>query len=621
MSIRLRPIAPPVIVAALLSAASSAAVCQTSVPAGDDAVVVTASRLQARLTESIPHTTVITRREITDSQAPDVATLLRRQAGLEVLQNGGLGTQATLSLRGSDPRQVLVLIDGVRAFTATQGTTAIEDIMLDQVERVEIVRGNVSSLYGSAASGGVVQIFTRRRAGPPQADVQAMSGSRGTHRLAASYGGAVGDTRFNVGASQIRSRGFSAIDPAAAPRANSDDDGYRNQSINGSLEQRLAPGHELGLRLFHTQSDVDFDSASAPSTQATVHTAANLLEAIAFQSSNQLTGSWKSTLKLAQGKQFNENLTNGNGLTRFNTRNRQIAWQNDVAVTGEHVISLGLEREEQRVQSTTAYARNARDLNSGFLAYNGRAERHSFQASLRNDRYSDFGGAVTRFLGYGFELMPAWKVLASASTAFIAPTFNQLFFPGFGNPSLVPEHAKSVEAGVQYAEAEQVVRVSAYRTRYRDLIETVQVAPSIFSAQNVSRAQVDGLEASYTGTIAGWEVRSSLTRQDPVNLVTGTGLRRRGKLFGSVAANRSFGPWRVGASLYATDTRPDITITGGRNVELAGYTVADLTARYSFSRDLYLAARLENALNERYEVIHGFKTAPRGVFVTLGWTL
>ena len=302
-----------------------------------------------------------------------------------------------------------MLIDGVRAFTATQGTTAVEDIMLDQIERIEIVRGNVSSLYGSGASGGVVQIFTRRGMGAPHAEAQVTYGSRGTSRVGVNYGGATGDTRVNVGASHTQSDSFSAIDPALGPRANPDNDGYRNQSINGSIERRIAEGHELGLRFYQAMSNIEFDSASAPATPTTTHTAENLLETFSLYSRNQLTGIWNSKLRLSQGKQYNENLTNGAGLTRFNTVNQQLAWQNDVTVAAEHVVSLALEREEQRVQSTTAYARATRDVNTALVAYNGRADRHSMQASLRGDRYSDFGSATTRFLGYGFDLTPAWR--------------------------------------------------------------------------------------------------------------------------------------------------------------------------------------------------------------------
>src|SRR3954471_10659285 len=206
----------------------------------DDAVVVTASRTEQRIRDAIPHTTVITRKDIRDSQAADLPTLLRREAGIEVAQSGGLGGNASLFMRGGRSAQTLVLIDGVRVEDAGFGTTAIQHLMLDDIERIEIARGNVSSLYGSGAIGGVVQVFTRRGQGAPAAGGELTYGSRDTSKLRAGYGGALGDTRFNLSASRFRTGGFSAIDPQLAPNANPDRDGYRNESASANVSHRFS---------------------------------------------------------------------------------------------------------------------------------------------------------------------------------------------------------------------------------------------------------------------------------------------------------------------------------------------------------------------------------------------
>src|SRR3990170_810302 len=217
-----------------------------------DAVVITASRTEQRLRDAVPHTTVLTRREIEDSQAPDLPSLLQREAGFEFAQNGGVGAVTGVFMRGGRGAQALVLVDGVRIEDAGFGTTAIQHILLGDVERVEIVRGNVSSLYGSGAVSGVIQIFTRRGEGAPGPSLEATAGSRGTAKLSAGYGGAVGDTRFSFSASRFDTEGFSAIDPRLAPGANPDRDGYRNTSFAGSLSHRLSLRNELGLNLYST---------------------------------------------------------------------------------------------------------------------------------------------------------------------------------------------------------------------------------------------------------------------------------------------------------------------------------------------------------------------------------
>src|SRR5687768_7941822 len=214
--------------AILLALAPSYLVAQTQ----DDVIVITASRIEQRLRDAIPHTTVLTEKEIRDSQAVDLPALLRSEAGFEMAQTGGIGSVfSPLSLRGSTSARTLVLIDGVRIEDAGFSSTALQHLMLDQIERVEIVRGNVSSLYGSNAVGGVIQVFTKRGHGEPSPYGQVMAGSRNTTDVHAGYGGELGDTRFNLGASRFDTKGFSANDPAVALRANPDPDGYRNGSL------------------------------------------------------------------------------------------------------------------------------------------------------------------------------------------------------------------------------------------------------------------------------------------------------------------------------------------------------------------------------------------------------
>src|SRR5687768_11178558 len=179
--------------------------------AQEDAVIITASRSAQLLRESIPHTTVITAREIRESQAVDLPSLLRREAGFEFVQSGGIGRNSGTFLRGTATGQSLILVDGVRIADLNNGIASLDQVLLGEVERVEIVRGNVSSLYGSGAVGGVTQIFTRRGRGVPAATAEAAVGGEGDRRLLAGYAGESGATRFNLTASAFQTDGFSAL--------------------------------------------------------------------------------------------------------------------------------------------------------------------------------------------------------------------------------------------------------------------------------------------------------------------------------------------------------------------------------------------------------------------------
>lgn len=579
-----------------------------------NALVVTASRLEQQLTDTIAHTTVITAKDIRESQIVDLPGLLRREAGFEFVQNGGIGNVTNLFMRGGDGKQVLVLIDGVRAGSATLGTTQIEGMMLNQIERVEIVRGNVSALYGAGAIGGVIQIFTKQGYGTPRGEAQIMAGDRGTSSVSAGYRGSIDQTRFSLNVSRYATRGFSAIDTRLAPGANPDNDGYRNESFSGQLAHRIAAGHEIGLRAYQNAGRVEYDNAfGKPSDR---NRAENSVSNISLYSNDRIASFWDSQLTLAEGTDKGKNFTNDLAPTRTDTKNSQLHWQNNFTLAQDQVVTAGLEHQQQRVQSTTAYTYSGREVNSALLAYNGRFGANQLQASTRNDRYSDFGSANSWLAGYGYDINGNWKATAMRSSAFRAPTFNELFFPGFGNPNLQPETSTSNEIGLQYAVAQHLLRLAMFHTEYRNLIDS---PPPTFLPQNIARARVEGTELSYTGQIRDWDVRTSLTVQDPINLATGAQLRRRGTTFGNLVANTSVANWRLGGELIVSGTRPDNDIATNAPATLGGYKVVNLTARRALTKSTFIAARLDNAFAEKYQLAQGFNVPGRGLFVSLGW--
>jgi vitamin B12 transporter len=582
----------------------------------EDAVVVTASRTEQRIRDAIPHTTVLTQKDIRDSQAIDLPSLLRSEAGFELQQNGGVGsTFSPLSLRGGSSAQALILVDGVRIEDVSFGQSAIQHIMLDEVERIEIVRGNASSLYGSGAIGGVVQVFTKRGRGAPAPYGQATLGSRNTGKLLAGYGGQVSDTRFNVTVSRFETRGFSAIDPRIAPSANPDPDGYRNESMAGSLSHTLFRRHELGVSFLKARTHLDYDTAFNPPTDS--HESGQDLGMMQAWWEARLVDPWRSRVTVAEGTDYRTDTRNGLFAFSSNTRNRQLIWDNEVRLTPAHTVSIGIEQLRQELASSTVGER-FREVEALRLGYLGRLGVHSLQGNARTESYSDFGKAETYFLGYGVDLTDAWRFTASTATAFRAPTFVDLYFPfGVGNPLLRPERARTNELGLQWASGAHRVKAVAFETDYQDAI--------VFSAgttRNVRRASVNGFETSYSGHLLGFDLRASLTVQDPVEQDPGgqeLQAIRRSKAFGSLAAYRTLGAWRLGAQLAGAGERRDTHIVTFASVQEAGYTMLNLTARYNFSKALFAALRVENALDEDYHLVHGFNAPPRGVFLTVGW--
>lgn len=586
-------------------------------PVGElNPTVVTASRGEQPLSDALPHTTVISRTDIERSQAPDAVTLLRREAGIEIAQNGGPGTNASLFMRGASSNQTLVLIDGVRVSSGTSGGAQIGQLMADQIDHIEVVRGNVSALYGSDAVGGVVQIFTRSGRGhAPLANAEIEYGARNTKRAQAGISGSVGergDTSFAVSVSEFKTSGFSTMNPLLAPKANPNDNPYTNKSVSAQLSHRFSADWQAGLTYFQTWGDVSYDSSFGKPTD--INTAHNVVRSMSAFVDGKVTQDWKTRVTLSQGDDRSLNFTNGvpQVPARFNTRNQTATWQNDWTFLPNQLLKVGLEHLQTSIDSD-AYDVPTRNVDSGYIGYEGKFGPHQLQLNLRRDRYSDFGGANSYYAGYGFAFTPQWKAVASVSNAFRAPSFNELYYPFFGNPNVQPEKARSVEGGVEYNGAIGLVRMTVFETDYSNLITSVCDAAFNCAAANVNRARVNGVETSYSGSIYGVDVRASFTMQNPQDLSANQLLSRRARHFGSVSAYKTVGPFSAGVEWNAAGDRQDSTRA------LGGYGLLNLVGRYQITREWALSARLENVTNKNYQLIYPYNTASRGVFFTLSW--
>ncbi|ALS68418.1 TonB-dependent receptor plug domain-containing protein [Pandoraea apista] len=577
--------------------------------------VVTADRAPQRLQDAIPQTTLIDSQAITDSAANDLPGLLRLAPGAQVVSNGGPGSTSSLFLRGSQASQSLVLIDGVRVDSVSAGSAQISQIPLDQIDHIEIVNGNVSALYGSGAIGGVVQIFTKDGGNhPPKFFASAGYGSYHTQTQNAGVSGALdadGRTTFSASLARYKTDGFSSIDPAKQPSVNPNANGYLNESGSASIKHRFVNGWDVGVRYFQSNGYNSYDNAYGQPTDLN-YGISKVQQASVFANGN-VTDWWKTHVTIAAGNDRSIQKTNGLYNGRFDTDNRQYTWQNDFAIASGQKILAGYEHLDQSFDSS-AYAAPSRRVDSGFIGYNGRFGAHQFQANLRRDQYSDFGGASSYYLGYGYDITDSWKVLASYSDAFRAPTFNDLYYPYGGNTNIRPETSHSVEAGVQYAtDALGVMRLTVFQTRYSNLIQYASDLAGNYTAQNVGTAKVQGLEGSWSGQVYKTDVRASFTFQNPVNEDTHTDLSRRARHFASFAVNRNIESVRVGAEWILSGARLDGT------KHLGGYGLVNLSARYNITKAWYVALQVQNLLNKDYELAYSYETPKRSAFITLGW--
>ncbi|MDD2919886.1 MAG: TonB-dependent receptor [Rhodoferax sp.] len=587
-------------------------------------VVVTASRNEQLLGSALPHTSVISREDIERSQATDLVTLLQREAGLQRTQNGGIGTVSSVFVRGAPSLQTLVLIDGVpQNKQDASGAVSLEHLMLDNIERIEIVRGNVSAIYGSGAIGGVIQIFTKRGSREPAANVSLEVGPRASRKISGGVGTTLGATTISAGLSRVSTDGFLAIDTTQLPGANPDADGYSNTSGTISLEHKLSAAHNFGLRLVRSDADTEYDNAyGAP---ADIQTSTNRLSQSTLFADNTW-GNWRSRLSLSEQSDKSESHDNGmyGSNDGFTTQATVLSWVNAVALRDNWRVSAGLEQQRQHVdtRSDSPYASTYdadRDTSALFAGLEGQLGKGNVQLNVRHDRVGDLSES-TGFLGLGYPVTEHIKLTASTSSAFNAPPLGYLFAPGYGNPLLKPERARSKELGVQYEQGSQWLRATYFDTRIEDQLNYDFITSAF---ENIGRTRNSGLELSYRGSVGASDVRASLTVQDPVDEITNQRLSRRAATLLSLGVSYPLGPWRMGADLQYSGDRPDTYSDSATfstvNTTLDAYSVLDLTLSYAVSPTVLLKARLDNATDEKYQTVYGYNQQPRSLYVGLIW--
>ena len=571
-------------------------------------VLVTATRLAQPQSALLSDVRVIDAETIRSAGTMSLPELLRMHGGAEIAATGGPGQISSVFLRGTNANHVVLLVDGVRVNSATSGTNAFENLPLEQIERIEILRGPASSLYGADAIGGVIQVFTRQG---ERTEARVGVGSRHTREASVGVGRQLGATRFSAQAGYTESRAFSATNEASAFSFFPDDDPYRNRHANLALSHEWAPGQTLAARALQSVGTTRFDSGVDIDDVNRQR-----LSTFALESRNRLSANWQSLLRAARGS--DDISIRGSFPSDFRTDSDQLTWQNDFAALGG-ALAAGLEWRREQVTSDTAYAEDERRIGSVFTSYSGATGAHALQASVRRDDDSQFGARNSGNLAYGLRLAPAWLLRAGVGSAFKAPSFNDLYYPlsfGFqGNPDLRPERAKSAELAARFEQTGLRAGLTVFRNRIRDLIS---VDSSFSTVVNVKRARIRGVTLDADADLGGWALRGEVTQQDAVDADTGKRLVRRARHHGSVGVSAPPGVWRYGADLAYSGARFDAASNAPAS-RMGGYALLNLHAGYALAREWNLSLRVDNATDKHYDVVQGYNTAGRGVFVALNY--
>jgi vitamin B12 transporter len=603
--------------AALSALALALAACYAHAePAPSGTVVVTATRSPQPLADVISDSVTISAEQISQFGAGSIIDLLRRQRGIEIARNGGAGTSSSVYIRGANSNQNIVLVDGVRIGSSTTGAANWSAIPLTAIDHIEIVYGPLSSLYGADAIGGVIQIFTKKGQGAPAVTAFAGYGSDKTREADATLSGATGGEHsfsYAISAGKEKSDGFSATRPGSSSY-NADRDGYDKENVSGQFGLQLAKGYEAGALFLHSKLDSQYDGgASAYDVRSEAK-----IENASVYGKAQFLPFVNTLLQYSQSKDEGANYSSAaaSGYSRINTRQTDITLQNDVQIDDD-VLQLLYDHRKEEVQTNGSIALNRdRTTNSWAASYNARRGANLFNASVRRDR-SVYGSKNTGSVGYGYNFTQQLRATASYGTSFRAPTYNELYYPGYGNPGNKPELGKNAEIGLRYDNGVNALSASYYHNRLTDLLVNTTPCPfgtagyAFGCAYNVNHALLEGLTIGAATKLAGVNLTASIDLQDPKDETTNKRLARRSKKHGNLAADYGIGALKAGVELELSGDRFDDAANKNR---LGGYGLVNLYATYTFTRDWSALVRWNNIGDKQYDLARNYATPGSKVF-------
>ncbi|MBD8256704.1 TonB-dependent receptor [Pseudomonas fluorescens] len=564
-------------------------------------VVISANRQVQARNDSSAANTVFTRADIDRLQPTSVTDLLSRVPGVQVAPTGGRGSLPGIFIRGTKSAQSLVLVDGQRIANTTSGDSGLQYLNVDQIERVEVLRGSRSVIYGSDAIGGVIQVFTRRNAEQGlQPRLKLGFGSNQTWERSLGLSGGDEHTRFNLGASLDETAGINASH-ASFP-SDGDHDAYRNQSVSLNLSHSFSDELEVGFNLLDNRGKSEYDNSygrydgatgqslgQKPYTDYTVSSASGYVDA-------KLNDSWQSRLELGHSENRDTKRdTLSDDYSAFNTYRDSVNWQNDLTLDEQNSLIVGGDWYEDRFHGSTTFTENSRWNRAAFVQHRFQSQWFSTELGLRRDQNQQFGGQNSWSGTLTLPVNPDNDLLLSYSEGFRAPTFNDLYYPDtqYSNPNLQPETSKSYELQWRSQLTDSTrLEASLYRTDLSDAIILDAGKP-----QNVASARINGFEAALKQELFGWQGNLGLSLIDPRDRDSGHTLARRARRTVNLDLDRQFDQLGLGASWQAISSSYDDEANRNR---LGGYALLGLRSSWALNREVSLSLKVDNALDKSY---------------------
>ena len=576
-------------------------------------VVVTASRIAESVATSSAAITIISRQQIEASTATSLPEILSQQSGIDFSFSGGFGKNASMNIRGTSNKHVVTLIDGIKMGSATTGTTPFQHFPLDQIERIEIVKGARSGLYGADAIGGVIQIFTRKGVSGFSKNALVETGTHNTHRLSAGFHSGSESTQFSLQYAHNQSDNISA-----RVGTNPDKDGYDNTSISIGFDHDMNKNLTAGVTFFQAEGNTEFD----PFISTTDTNDTDFLQQTMAASLNWTPNDvWTSKLTIGQSRDKGQTHTNGLDDGLFNTMQNSISIQNDYTLNDHNTLVFGIDLTRDQVISSTNYTIDKRRNEGVFIQLLSEFFGNNFNLAIRSDDNDSFGEKTTGNVGWSRPFAKNWSLLANYGTAFKAPSFNDLFFPSTAffasNPNLKPESSETVEIGIKANYNKINWNANMYQTEIKNLISFVTSPTTFFTNMvNVGKSKITGIETGLDITMGRWMLQTNISILNPENESTGKKLRRRASKFANVRLVGKLNKFIVHASVQASGRRFE---DAENDQKLAGFALVNLRLDYKFTKHLTVSSKVNNVGNKKYQTVRNFNSLDQLFFVSLAY--
>jgi len=569
-------------------------------------LIVTANRTAQTIDQSLSSVTLITREEIERLQPASITDLLRSRAGIDITSSGSFGKQTSLFSRGTNSNHTLLLVDGVRMGSANGGA-AWQHLPPSEIERIEIVRGPRTSLYGSDAVGGVIQVFTRRGVtGEPKVNAFVGGGSFNTNKVGASVAGGTDKFLYSLGVGRFETDGIDV-------RKDGDKDGYESLSVSSNLEYRLSKATSFQLSLLHSFGESEYDSRTPP-IRDYEEFSQTAIRAAWIQ---KIASNWASEFSLAQGREEKEAYDGYDAY--FNTRKDQLAWVNKLQL-GIHELQLGIDATKDNVDGSTQYLEDSRNNLGVFAQVHVPYGNLTGDASVRYDDNEQFGGKTTGQLALGYWLASDLNLRSSAGTAFVVPSFDNLYMPSssfYGttyesNPDLKPETSISYELGLNYSPGNFYFDAAYFYTEIKDLIVSAEYKPNFMMTKNLNEARIQGLEVETGIKFEGWKLNVAASLLRPEDRETGDDLLKRARQKLRADLDHKWQDFALGMSIIRRGKSYDFG-----NTEVDAVVLVDLRASWEFYPSVTLRTSVQNLQDQEYSYTSGYPEAGRAAYLTL----